>query len=521
MNDWSPAGVENSAVQFPLRVSCIDAGSNGLRFSIADFSDSRTYRELEYERVPVRLGHEVFLSGQLSPPTMEAAIAAFRDFRRRMDEAGVRHYRAVATSAVRDAKNGPAFIERVHEEADIDLHTIRGSEEARLVYLAVAHRVPLGVGSWILVDLGGGSVEVSLVDADDIRWAESHTMGSVRLLEELTSSGEDPGRFLRLLEEYASTLRIPKTDRIRGYLATGGNIETLAKLGGAIPDPSGISRLPMADLRRIIELLARMSYRQRVDEFGLKPDRADVVLPAGIIYERLGKLIGAAEIVVPHVGVKEGLLLDVVEQLRHASADEDRRDHQVVQASIAIGRKYQFDEAHALHVAKLSLSVFDQTVSLHGLGPDSRRILHAAALLHEIGSFISRSEHHKHSLYLITHSEIAGLDANETLIAANVARYHRKSGPKPEHEMFQQLSKPDRQRTAKLAALLRLSDSLDREHAERVSEVRVHIEKSGIRLSVCGRGDMLLEGWSLMRRADLFREVFRTRVTMDAVPEPA
>lgn len=423
--------------------------------------------------------------------------------------------RAVATSAVREASNGPEFLERVKRELGLDLGAITGAEEARLVHQAVANRVTLGDAPWLLVDLGGGSVEVSLVDGAGIRWFESHTMGSVRLLEELTSSGEDPGRFLQLLEEYASTLKIPASlEHPVGYLATGGNIETLARLSGATPDGAGISRLAMGDLRRLIEILAGMPFQRRVEELGLRTDRADVILPAAIIYERLGKLAEATEIVVPHVGVKDGLLLDLAAELGPVRSTA-LLDRQTDAAVIALGRKYQFEEAHARHVANLAMTLFDQTQELHGLGADSRRVLRAAALLHEIGAFVANSGHHRHSLYLIMASGLLGFSPAEVAVIANVARYHRKSPPRPEHEAFHALPKSDRARVENLAALLRVADSLDRDHAQRVVSLTVRIDKLAVRLIAQAKGDLLLESWSLRKRSDLFRDVFGRKVTLE------
>lgn len=502
--------------QFPINLGCVDAGSNGVRMAAARFDDPNHFTQLDYQRSPVRLGHEVFLSGRLSAATIDAAVDTFRQFRQRFDSLGVRKWRSVATSAVREASNGADFLELVRKECGLELEIITGAEEARLVHLAVSRRIFLGDRQWLIVDLGGGSVEVILADADGIRWIESHTMGSVRLLEELTASGEDPSRFLQLLEEYASTLRLPPSASglSIGYIATGGNIETLARLAGSTADVQGVSRLAMADLRGLIERLARMPYHQRVVELGLRPDRADVILPAGIVYERLGKLLNATEIVVPAVGVKDGILYDLACDLVPEAADV-RHDRQVEEAATMLGRKYLFDEAHGRHVAKLAVSLFDQTRSLHGLDRQSRRILMAASILHEIGSFVSRSGHHRHSMYLISASGLLGFSPEEIDVVANVARYHRKSPPKPEHEAFQKLSKSNRQRTLKLAALLRVADALDRDHAQRVVSLHAREDKSTLKLLVQSKGGLLLEAWSLKERSDLFRMVFDKKVTME------
>jgi exopolyphosphatase/guanosine-5'-triphosphate,3'-diphosphate pyrophosphatase len=235
-----------------------------------------------------------------------------------------------------------------------------------------------------------------------------------------------------------------------------------------------------------------------------------------MVYERLGKLAGMNEIIVPRVGVRDGILLDIVREARY-HGDDRRLDLQIEEAAITTGRKYRFDEEHARCVARLAISIFDQTIDLHGLGPAERRLLHAASLLHEIGTFVSRASHHKHSLYLIQNSSLVGFQPNEIQIVANVARYHRKSPPKPSHLAFQSLSKSDRQTVMVLGALLRVADALDRDHQQRVKAVTVFTERGRVRLAVEAEGDLFLESWSLRNRSDMFRDVFGRKVVMQAL----
>jgi exopolyphosphatase/guanosine-5'-triphosphate,3'-diphosphate pyrophosphatase len=518
--------IDSQEAGFPLRVGCVDMGSNAIRFFAAEFSSEMSFTRLAADRSPVRLGHGVYLSGRLDGVAMDGAVAALTGYRKQMDALGVTHSRAVATSAVRESSNCDEFVDRVRREAGIELDVISGSEEARLVHLAVARRIPLGSRRWLLVDLGGGSVEVSLVDADGTFWSESHTMGSVRLLEELTEAGGDPGRFRRLLEEYISVLQVPSAaqyQRIAGYIATGGNIETLAKLGG-FPDEDGVTTLPLETLRAVIEQLARMSFRQRVDELGLREDRADVVLPAALVYERLAELSGATEIVVPHTGIKEGVLYDLVNGLAHHRDHEDRQARDVLIGALTIGRKYMFDEPHARHVAALSSSIFDQTRPLHGLGTGDRKILMAAALLHDVGQFVSYKGHHRHTLYLLSHSELPAFTQHEMQLVANVARYHRKGDPASHHPAYTQLSEAEQGRVLRLSAILRLADSLDREHVQRVRRVEARLSDSEVTLWLEGSGGLLLEGWSLKKKSQLFTKVFDRKVKIryvDGGDDPA
>jgi len=505
--------LENEAPA-PFRCAAVDVGSNAMRLLAAEFEGPASFFVLESHRIPVRLGHEVFLTGRLSLKIMERALGGLASFRAKLDELDIPHCRAVATSAVRESRNGEEFLERAEREAGIALEPITGSEEARLVHLAVKNRMSLGQGQWIMADLGGGSVEVSLADDAGILWTESHTMGSVRLLEVLAGQEEEPGGFLRLLEEYTATLRIPSTEGdgpIAGYIATGGNIETIADLAG-IKSGGSVARVPLSGLRSLIERLAQLPFRERVETLGLREDRADVILPAAMVYLRLGAMVGASEIHVPGVGVKEGVLLDLGGRLAPRPGEDDPRIRQTLQSSLALGRRYRFDEDHGIYVKDLALSLFDQMTSLHGLGTDDRRILLAAAMLHDVGSFISRQGHHKHSQYILSHSELPGFSTREIAMTAIVARYHRKGPPRGEHHAFTALAKPERDRVLKLSSILRLADAMDKEHLQRIRGVRVKIKKHSIVLVLSGEGDILLESWAIKRKADLFRKVFDREV---------
>ncbi len=509
------------AEPFPIRLGAVDIGSNAIRFVGVEFNSPKVPQQLEQLRVPVRLGHDVFLTGRLTADAIAGAVEALKTFRRRIDELGLKYHRAVATSAVRDSRNGQELIERVLREAGISIDVITGGEEARLVHLAVRHRVRLGRQKWLIADLGGGSVEVSIVDDHGIFRSESHEMGSVRLLEELAVAGEDPGRFRRRLEEYTATMRSSRIlhAKVAGFIATGGNIEALARLLEAKTDRNGVASIRVDDLRRIIERLAILSYAERVSQLALREDRADVILPAAMVYERLAVLAGVDTIVVPNVGVKDGIILDLLERHIGGAKQRTTQDRAVYAGALALGRRFQFDEAHARHVAHLASALFDQTRPVHGLKRPDRRLLIAAALLHDVGTFIGYKRHHKHSLYIIAESELPGLTAAEMLMVANIARYHRKNTPAEHHEYFTRLDEKNRERVVKLSAILRLADALDREHLQRVEKVHADVVPDALKLTATGRGDLLLERWAVQRKAQFFEKTFNVKVHLETTTD--
>ena len=448
---------------------------------------------------------------------MDKAADAFRRFKEAMDSLDVQHYRAVATSAVRESDNGKSFVKRIYKETGIHLETINGQEEARLIHVAIKNKLPLDQGMWMLADLGGGSVEVSLADDSGILWSESHTMGSVRLLEELAGAADDPGRFRRVLADYTSTLRLPgfsDKNRPLGLIATGGNVETLAQLSQAERNEQGILVMDRRQLAEVIETLSRLSYQQRVKQLGLREDRADVILPAAMVYERLAELGGMDRIFVPSVGVREGTILDLIDDLVGHDSHEDRLDSEAYNSAVNRGRRYLFDEGHAVQTAKLSQKLFDATKTLHGLGPAHRRVLTVASLLHDIGSFVSRKKHHHHSQYLISHTEIAGLNPRQMEWASLVARYHRKAEPLTGHAPFDALDKESQDVVQKLSSMIRVADALDREHRSLIKDLKVEVKKTEILLTADADDELILERFTLRRRAALLESLTKRKVRL-------
>ncbi len=494
---------------FPIRVGVVDMGSNAIRLEVAEFIAPATWTALVDERIPVRLGHGTYRTGLLEERAIDAAVGAMERFRDVLEELSVEHYRAVATSAVRESDNGRDLVRRVRKETGLRLETITGAEEARLVYWAVRRMLPLGSEPWLLVDLGGGSLEVAWVDAGGIRAVESHAVGSVRLLEELEDASGDVGSLQVLLREYLGSLRILELDgrpKAAGFVATGGNMEALAALAGAEMNEDGLAVVTPQALDRVVERLAGMGVERRIKKYGLREDRADVIVPAGLVYARLADLIGVDAIHVPRVGVKEGVMIDLVEGLTERAGYSARHARDTRAGAVALGRRFLFDEPHAVQVAHLAETLFDQLSGIHELDSDDREILAAAAVLHDVGQRISFKRHHKHSYYLISQSELPGFSTEEVELVANVARYHRKAPPDVKHDHFAALDEEDRERVTRMAALLRVADALDRGHRAAVSGIVATVDGDTLRLALEGGGD--LERWAVERKCDLLEETF-------------
>jgi exopolyphosphatase / guanosine-5'-triphosphate,3'-diphosphate pyrophosphatase len=521
------------------RIAAIDIGSNAIRLRVVEVDPPvmgpdgprfTAFRDVLVERAPVRLGHDVFTKGRIEAGVIGAACEALRRFRAAMDGAKVDRYRAVATSAAREAQNGDVFVERAEREAGIHVDVIEGVEEARLVQLAVRERLILRGRSALLIDIGGGSTELTLLPRSEgpepgfgtATLTCSLPIGTVRLVEAfLEGRGPIDAVHQSLLSEYIDrvfTEAIPKiqeltSGRVDLLVGTGGNIETLADL---CPVPSAFpiaeSRaIEVAAMQRLLHELCDKSVDERAEAYGLRLDRADTIVPAATVLCRIASAFGLDAIVAPGVGLKEGVLVDLA---RAHFVPQDFRGEALAltEACLQLGRRYRFDEAHGTLVAKLGVKLFDDLALRHRMDQRDRILLHAAALLHDIGDFVRYEGHHKHSYYLITNSDLLGMTPEERAIVANVARYHRKSAPQLDHDNFRALSREARVKVKSMAAILRVADALDREHRGKVTDVTARVEGEALVLAVQGAADRALEEWTVRAKAGMLKDAFGLEV---------
>jgi exopolyphosphatase/guanosine-5'-triphosphate,3'-diphosphate pyrophosphatase len=521
------------------RFGALDLGSNALRLRVVEAmapnaegrsqlallpgEPTSTWREVASLRAPVRLGAEVFTTGKLAPTSIGQACAALREFRVAMDAAKVDAYRATATSAVREASNGSTLVERARREAGIELEIIEGVEEARLIQLAVVRQLGLHDRRALLIDLGGGSTEITFLDKGQSAFSMSLPLGTVRLLETVLKGAKSLGKeHARLLGEMVDRALVEVKPHIAKaafdvVVGTGGNIDTLAELCPLKPDKSEKNdkshpkapAVDLAALRPLFTKLSSMTPDARKDAYGLRPDRADTIVPAACILLKVAELFKAQSVVAPGVGLKDGILEELVDKHFHVW-DTEREAQSVIDACLRLGHRYHFDEAHGRLVAKLAGLLFDDLQAVHQFGERERLLLRAAAILHDIGDFVRYDGHHKHSYYLIQHSDIMGLSPDERAIVANTARYHRKGAPDPTHPTFRELDKDGRGKVRGLAAILRIADALDREHLGKVDSVRGVVDrtKGRLLLFVTGEPERELEEWTVGAKSELLHDVF-------------
>lgn len=497
-----------SAATDMAKLCAIDVGSNGIRLSVANLTP-KGLETIDYQRIPVRLGSDVFRHGKISPTSLNATMAAFRGFAKSIAMHEPAAVRAIATSALREAKNRESVIRQIAAKTGIQIETISGEEEARLAFLAIADKVNLDKATALLIDIGGGSIEISLTHKGAIQAAESFKLGTVRLLEIFSGGQGDAQQFYNLLDEYAETMiagirTVIGKRPIDFAVGTGGNIEALGQLGRARFRGTSANKLTTTRLAGIVKLLESLTYKQRIAKLGLRPDRADVIVPAAVILLRILKRFHIPQLLIPGIGVKDGVMLDLAHAYTGTSGDIGQ-EH-VLPSTKQIALRYGTDLEHAERVAGFALELFKALQRLHGYGQRERLLLHCAALLHDVGKAINVNDHHKHSQYIVRYSPIVGLSADERNLVSLIARYHRKSLPKPGHLEFMALDAADRKRVKYLGGMLRLTNAMDIEHGGQVKEVAYRLRNGALHVTVAGKTDLALELWAMRQRANLLSE---------------
>jgi len=484
-------------------LAAIDVGTNAVRLEIARPLPDGTLETLHQERDPVRPGEGVFSGGSISKPVANRLLATLRRYAAlcRRHRAKVR---AVATAAVREARNRDEIVRRAREEAGLELEVVSGREEARLICLGVLEGRPASTRS-LVVDIGGGSTEVATGLGEKPTSLYSVPLGAVRLTEIFNSSGRVSEERLAVMRSYAAeALRETLPRRLAGPRVALGSSGTINAIVAAGTDSK---RLTRRRLERMVDDLAGLSLAERRRRF--EPRRAEIIVAGAVILEACMAHLGLEAVTAVSTGLRNGLLIDLARRspAATAAAAEGRSE-----AVVALGRRFGFDEKHARQVSRLALELFDQLAGLHKLPASARGLLEAAALLHDVGHAVSPQRHHKHTFYLVANADVAGFSDQERQLVALVARYHRRSPPEAGRPDLEGLPPGQLRLLRRLVALLRTADALDRSHHQPVLGLRATALDGRVRLSLKTRGDIDLELWDVEREAGFFRQALGRRV---------
>ena len=503
----------------PVHIAAIDAGSNAVRLSVARAYSALDIEPLHNERYSLRLGEGVFLRHRFSEDIFKKGMKAFRHFKEIMDEFGVTRYRAVATSASREARNRDAFVRQIKQKAGIALQVISGAEESRLGREAAIAALGPESPPRCIADLGGGSLEINILRDHAVEQSAQLPVGTVRLMTTLNIPGvirpgqeEQVRRYVRALLESRLPSRPNLADSIA--VALGGNAETLMTVAPG-PRQHGVPTLQLSLLRERLDDILRRDVRERMKAYAVRRDRADVMGIAAITFVTLGRYLNLRTLSVPGVGIREGLLQEIA---REAFSRKEPHRYNAAARQLLVGtrsfaRRLEYDQRHAEHVRELSIQLFDELQPVHHLPAESRVLLEAGALLHDTGHMISHRGHHKHGEYLALNGDIPGLESRNRAMVAALVRYHnRKSDPAGHHVAYSSLNNNDKRVARRLAAILRIAEALDHSHRQRVTNVDASFQRGAVGVQISARGDAAEDLRDANRSAELFEKEFHVRV---------
>ncbi len=523
----APAPPPRGETEPPRVIGVIDIGATAVRMEIAEVRPEGGTRTIEALSRPVALGKDTFTRGVIPRETTETCVRVLRQFRAVLRGYGIddpAQVNAVATSAVREARNRDRFLARIQMATGIPVVCIDEVELSRLTYLAARDVLTRGgvPAPWnvMVIEIGGGSTELLLIRQGRVAFSETYRLGSLRMRESLETYRVPPRRSRRLLEQgidrTVQQMRRSMEGSVPALLAMSGDVRFAAARLCRHWDEVTLARLRPAALDAFTDRILGMTPDQLVRTYRLAYPDAESVGPALLSCVRIAQAFGAREILVPKTHLRTALELEMAADTIWTSDFCAQIEH----AARALARKFCTDLRHAEHVAWLAGLLFDALREEHQLSPRHGFLLRIAALLHEVGLFVSSRSHHKHSMYLILNSDLFGLTREDILLVALVARYHRRSPPQPTHPAYAQLDRERQLVVQQLAALLRTACALDRNHTQRVRDVDLRREGDRLQIAVGDLDDVALERHALREKGTLFEDVYGLPVELVRGPPP-
>ncbi|MBI3790470.1 MAG: Ppx/GppA family phosphatase [Gemmatimonadetes bacterium] len=495
------------------RIAAIDIGSNSIRQIVADVSPTGAIRVVDEMKAAPRLGAGLAKSGRLEQGSIIAATDAVTRMVTLARHLGVKRVEAVATSAVRDAENGAEFVEAVKKAIGLKVKLLKGEEEARLSWVSAIKHFDLGIGRAVVMDIGGGSLELALSADGLLERLVSVPFGTIRMSEKFLSPDATFKRVRKLRKFVRDDIRriLPVRDwRGARVIGSGG---TFTNLAGMLLARQGVqtarsvhgTRIVREDLEHILDTLQEMTAEERSQVPGLNPARADIIVAGLAVAAEVMARLESRALFCSAYGIREGLLLEVAKVTPSVTDPGEARERSVRE----FAERCRFEAPHARQVQRLALQLYDALGPRLGCEPGDRQVLADAALLHDIGYHINYDKHHKHSYHLILHADLLGMTPTEQVLVANIARYHRGAPPKKTHENLAGLSGDLRKKIRKLSAILRLADGLDRGHVGGVADVKVRWLQRAIRIhpTPIPKAVLRLELWGAARKSALLADV--------------
>jgi len=510
----------------PRIIGFIDLGTNSVRLLVVRLNQNGSYTLVTQQKEVIRLGEGEFTDNRLTDAAMQRATGVIVRLIELAKSRGAEEFVAVATSATREASNGEELCNRIEDLTGVQIHIISGAEEARLIWLGVSSGIDLKGETALFIDIGGGSTEIIVGDQHEPFFLRSLKLGAIRTTGMFVQAEKD-GRVSqhmlfslrrRIEHEIVHIARHINTWNITRAIGSSGTILSLETVA-ASHKPCVSSHIPgfisIEELDILIRYLSNLPLHMRKEVPGLNSDRADIIIAGAVILHEIVKVSGLKGVYTSSRSLRDGLLVDYITRIPgfpHAEPVSIRE-----RSVRHLGRLCHIDEPHASHIVKLSLQLYHSGIRA-GLFPsydEAEELLSHAAYLHDVGQFISFSNHHQHSFYLITQVPLLGFNQHEVLMIGLIARYHRKKLPRQRDNPFQELDRTDRRIVRVLSLLLRIAENLDRSHDRRIEKAEFIRKKDRVVLSVSCISDCSLEIWAVESEKDSFFRTFRTKLQIE------
>lgn len=510
-----------------MKLAAIDIGTNSIHMIVVDVLQRRNFEIVDREKEMVKLGAGVFATNRLSDRAFDMGLETIQRYVQLADQLGVDEIITAATSAIREAQNGEAFLNQVVRRTKIAPRMISGKEEARLIFLAVRNAIAIADENALVFDIGGGSTEVVIGNQDQIHLGTSLKLGVLRLLDMSANQGPMGDEARGVLEAHIRFLAQQTLSEAReiGFtqvIGTSGTIRTLGEAAYLASQERSLRSVnaevvQMSDLQDLTEQLVSLKPSKRAKIDGISEKRTDAIHLGGILLLQLLEMAKTKEITLCDASLREGLILDYLE--RHSQEVVTLAPHQDLRHRKAaqLVYKYGADWDRNTHIAALARQLFDQTQTLHSFGDLERSVLEYAALLHDIGQYVSFKGYHKNSRYILKRADPRGFTDEEMLLIGHVIRYHRKAHPTKKHKKFKRLSDQHQQIVRVLAGLLRIAVGLDRTKSQLVEAVSCQIEGQTLKIEGVGHGDLQLEMWAAEGDRHLLAEALAYEISIEAV----
>ena len=506
----------------------VDIGTNSIRLGVVQPEPDHTYTILSQQKEVVRLGEGEFATNQLTPEAIARCVLVLRKFAEVARGYDVSDITVLGTSALREAENQGEFLQQAEQEAGVEVHVISGAEEARLIYLGVLSGIDLVAGQRALVmDIGGGSTELATGDQTGPDVLESMKLGAIRVSGIFTEgeTGTIAPQLYRRIQEYARGVAVHSIHRVRqaGFDVMYGSSGTILNLAEIVARFKGESSagvrgyvVRLEELEAAAARLCALTLEQRRKVPGINPERADIIVGGAAVLTSIMASVGATSLITNERALREGMIVDRLGRVVVGGANALLADSVRHRSVFQLARRCQFEEGHAETVARIACSLFDQLgeLGLHTFGPEARELLYYAAVLHDIGGFVSYTDHQKHGYYLVRNSPLLGFDGGEIQMLAAMVLHHRKALPKRKEEALADLSKRQREVVILASTMLRIAEALDRGHLSEVTELRCSLEEKGevLVIEIVSSEDCRLELWGLENQRNAVREVFGKRL---------